>query len=245
MIPEKAGNPETEEKPPEDTRPRHARKWNARTCFYGSLLFFIVAAVVLLLAVPALRSRLVQRSRDLYGAVWGTRAPVMANVSDRQADYPEEFEREPSVFPDVGQAVPEDWIFRIPSGGAAEKPESASSLISPPVEDLSAGKAAVKEASAAGPGTEEPNSGIEYSTGKAETDAYTLLLEKFPKVAALVRGSDPSLQFLSWGGAEVQEGVYWVRLIFEAGGDRDVYVWQVNLQSGEVQPLSYNARTVS
>ena len=245
MIPENGGTSEAKEKRPENARIRDPRKWTARAYFYGSLLLFVVVAGALLLAVPALRSRLVQRSRDLYGAIFGTRAPVMANVSDQQSAYPEEYEREAYAFPDPGQGIPEDWIFRRPSGGSAEVQDGTSSLISPPIEEPDTGMVAGKAASEVEPGTEEPDQGIQYSTGKTENEAYTLLLSKYPKVAALVRGKDPSLQFLSWDGAEVQEGVYWVRLIFETGGNRDVYIWQVNLQSGEVRPLSYNARTVS
>lgn len=249
MIPEEDRTAATEEKPVQDARSPHARVKNARARFYWSLILFIILACLMLLAVPVLRSRLVQRSRDLYGAIWGTRAPVMASVGDRQSAYPEEYERETPTFPDAGQGIPEDWIFRLPSGGAAKGKNDASSLISPPIESSKtlnpAAGAAGKDGSEGDSGAAEQGSGIQYATGKAESEAYALLLEKFPKVAALVHGDDSSMQFISWGGSEVQEGVYWVRLIFETGGNRDVYVWQVNMESGDVQPLSYNARTVS
>jgi hypothetical protein len=249
MIPEEDRTAETDEKPVGDARSPHARGKNVRACFYWSLVLFIVLACLLLLAVPVLRSRLVQRSRDLYGAIWGTRAPVMASVGDRQSAYPEEYERETPAFPDAGQGIPEDWIFRLPSSGAAEGKDGASSLISPPTESAKiiepAARAAGKAGSEGDSGAAGQDSGIPYATGKAESEAYALLLKKFPKVAALVQGDDSSMQFISWGGSEVQEGVYWVRLIFEKGGNRDVYIWQVNMESGDVRPLSYNARTVS
>jgi len=247
MIPEEDRPTEFKENPSRGTRLPRSRGRTARAHFYWSLLLFVVVSGLLLLAVPSLRSRLVQRSQDLYGAIWGTRAPIMADVSDQQSPYPEEYEREAQAFPDAGQGIPEDWIFRIPSRGSAEGQGDTSSLVSPPIEKADTGLHSVKGKGVSGTGseTEEADSGVQYSTGKAENEAYTLLLEKYPKVAALVRGEDASLQFLSWGGAEVQEGVYWVQLIFETGGGREVFIWQVTLQSGEVQPLSYNARTVS
>jgi len=245
MIPGEDVTAKKNDKPARDARSPYSRERNARARFYWSLVLFIVAAGLLLLIVPALRSRLVQRSRDLYGAIWGNRAPVVASVDDRQSTYPKEYEREAPTFPDAGQGIPEDWIFRMPSRGAAEGQDSTSSLISPPTRSPKSVMPAGKVPSEDEPGGEEPDSGVQYSTGKPENEAYTLLLEKYPKVAALVSGDDPSLRFQSWGGSEVQEGIFWVKLIFETGGNQDVYIWEVNLQSGEVKPLSYNARTVS
>jgi len=247
---------------PEGSRPSETKKgvglkeryWrfrarDARGRIYGSLLLFIVVVCVLLLSVPSLRSRLTSRSQALYSAIWGTRRPVVANVSDEQTSYPEDYKREAYAFPDAGQTIPENWMFQVPSKSDTEENDRESALIAPRTADADAGVSAESEPEKAvveeGSEPAGSDSGIRYTTGKAESDAYTLLLEKYPKVAALVSGSDSSLQFLSWGGREVEEGIYWVQLIFETGDNREVYIWEVNLPSSEVQPLSYNARMIS
>jgi hypothetical protein len=87
---------------------------------------------------------------------------------------------------------------------------------------------------------------LKYQSGKAEQDAYDLLLKSNPTVAKMVQGSNPSLKFKSWDAANRGEDTYWVRLKFQSEGNPDEeYIWQVKVQSNEVTPLSYNARRIS
>ena len=97
------------------------------------------------------------------------------------------------------------------------------------------------ETQAAPPG--EPQ--LKYQKGKAEQDAYDLLLKSIPAVVGLLQGNNPSLKFKSWDAANRGEDIYWVRLKFQSEGNADAeYIWQVKLQSNEVTPLNYNARGV-
>ena len=87
---------------------------------------------------------------------------------------------------------------------------------------------------------------LKYQKGKAEQDAYDLLLKSSATVAAMVQGSNPSLKFKSWDAANRGEDTYWVRLKFQSEGNQDEdYIWVVKLQSNEVTPLSHNARSIS
>lgn len=228
------------------------RSYDARTLFYGGLLLFVVAAVASAVVFPTLRLRLIQRTETLYAAIRGTRGPVVADIGDEQSAYPDEFKRPEPAALNAGQALPKDWIFRVPSKPSKSGgPEAGSgtALIEPKVEDLSAASsgnaAAGKKPAKENSEVSGSDSGMQYTTGKEESDAYALLLEKYPKVAEMVKGSDASLKFQSWGGARREEGVYWVRLIFETGGESEVFIWQVDLRSGQVVPLSYNARSLS
>ena len=92
-------------------------------------------------------------------------------------------------------------------------------------------------------GSTEPE--IKYQKGKIEQEAYDLLLKSKPTVAGMVQGSNPSLQFKSWDAASRGDDTYWVRLIFQSEGNDQEYIWQVKLQSSQVTPLSYNARSIS
>jgi hypothetical protein len=244
------------EKKPESGPKKRSR--NGRMLFYGGLFLFVVAAVASVVVFPTLRLRLIQRTETLYAAIRGTRGPVVADIGDRQSAYPDEYKRpEPAVL-NAGQTLPKDWMFRVPSEPSkSSQPSksgnagvgSGSALIEPKVEDMtiaSSGNAATgKKPAKENSGNSGSDSGMQYTTGKEESDAYALLLEKYPKVAEMVKGSDASLKFRSWGGARREEGIYWVRVIFETGGDSEVYIWQVDLRSGQVVPLSYNARSLS
>ena len=60
------------------------------------------------------------------------------------------------------------------------------------------------------------------------------------------RGATRLCKFLSWDAAGRGEDIYWVRLKFRSEGKTDIeYIWQVQLQSKQVTPLNYNARSLS
>ena len=62
----------------------------------------------------------------------------------------------------------------------------------------------------------------------------------------MVRGSESSLIFESWDAAYRGDDIYWVRVKFQSEDDAvREYIWQVNLDSKEITPLSYHARSIS
>ncbi|MEJ2109878.1 MAG: hypothetical protein P8Z37_08200 [Acidobacteriota bacterium] len=219
--------------------------YDARTMFYGALLLFILIGSASIMGIPSFRDRLIQRTEALWVALLGNRAPVTADIGEMSADYPEEFKREEYTFPDAGQILPEDWVFKVPSEDKSDRSDSA--LISPKTVDLDSTPADTSVSAEDSEKEDLESSGSEpgYTTGKTETEAYTLLLEKYPKVEAMVNGDNSSLQFKSWGGSRIEEEIYWIRLIFEIDNNREVYIWQVDLKTKEVTPLSYNARSIS
>jgi hypothetical protein len=88
--------------------------------------------------------------------------------------------------------------------------------------------------------------GPQYSKGTIEQEAYGLLLASNPAIAGLVQGANPSLRFVSWDAASRGEDLYWVRLKFQEQGKPETeYIWQVRLETKQVTPLNYNARTTS
>ncbi len=85
-----------------------------------------------------------------------------------------------------------------------------------------------------------------YLTGALEKEAYDLLLKSNQTLSGMVNGSDPTQRFKSWGAAKRGDGSFWVRVIFTkspALGEVE-YIWQVKLESKEVIPLSFNARSL-
>ncbi len=222
------------------------RSRKGRTVVYTGLLLFSIIACTVMLGVPSVRGRLVARATALQAAISGSRGPVTAELGDVPPPMPGEYERPEYRFPDAGQTLPEDWVFTVPPGRAAERPQAGSALMTPrTAEDDRASAAGVSEGTAAGRGSETTGAVIEYTAGEAERRAYGLLLEAKPHVGAMVDEGAPSRRFRSWGGAPRGGDVYWVRLVFETGEGLEVeYIWQVDLQAKEVLPLSHNARTL-
>jgi hypothetical protein len=221
-----------------------ARTYDARNRFYGILLLFIIVAGLSIVGLPSLRQRLMTRVAALHAAINGHSGPVAAEVGAEQEPFPEEFERPAYSFPGSDRLLSMDKIWTVKSGGPVSPVDASHALIAPESADE-------KTSSAGYDSTDDSNAsdskgGIHYTQGEVERDAYALLLESYPKVAEMVKGGGTSLQFRSWGCAKRSADVYWVRLIFQTGDGLEVeYIWQVELESKRVLPLSYNARTLS
>jgi len=95
-------------------------------------------------------------------------------------------------------------------------------------------------------GAAEGNQAVQYGTGDVETEAYDLLKESSTTVSGMIAGSDPLLKFESWGAARMGDDSYWVRLMFTRSpdGESEVYIWEINLRTRKVTPLSFNARSL-
>lgn len=246
MDSEERKAPDSNEGPETEKQNENRRTFNARDRFYGFLLLFIVVACVVLISIPSLRQRLMNRTFAIYRAVRGDRGPVMADMDAKQAPYPEEYKRPEYAFPDAGQVDPEEWALTEPSKTKnSTEASTETSLITPKIAEgeLEVEKDTPKEPDS--PGSIK-NIGIRYTTEKTERDAYDLLLQTYPKVSDMVRDGTSSMKFQSWGGLRREGDVIWVRLIFTTEKGLEVeYIWEVNMKTRQIQPLSYNARTIS
>jgi hypothetical protein len=185
---------------------------------------------------------------QLKAAVAGNVNPIVAQVGANQEPFPSEYERpKPPVhqvyrLPPAAAVIPQTPKIYVPSdsSGAGDPavlgPEESQAIYEG--EDLAAPDDVL-------PGeAEEP--GPKYQQGELEQNAYDLLLESNTRMAEMVRGSDSSVVFDSWDAAHRGDDIYWVRVKFLSEGNpvRE-YIFQINLSSGEITPLSYHARSIS
>jgi hypothetical protein len=240
-------------KPSALRHPDPERFYRIRRRISTGLLLFVVVVGLPIVGIPALRQRLSTRILALKSAMAGSIKPATLVVGANHEPLPPEYRASappaPSlpVFPQLKNKV---YSMDSPVPGTPS---------SPPVKlrySARAGKIEVlpspaeKEAEPAEQADAQPVPSTEpelkYQKGKAEQDAYNLLLQSNATVAAMVQGSNPSLKFKSWDAANRGEDTYWVRLKFQSAGDQDEdYIWVVKLQSNEVTPLSHNARSIS
>jgi hypothetical protein len=181
----------------------------------------------------------------------GNIKPAIAQVGANQEPFPAEYASAAPPVPQAPQLPPIERIFTMtPTSSAAphaEKrraPQLAKIKAAP---HLSTESQESTEQPAAAASAAHADSELKYQKGRVEQDAYELLLKSNVTIAGMVRGSNPSLHFKSWDAADRGDNTYWVRLKFQSEGNpADVeYIWQVKLQTNQVTPLSYNARTIS
>jgi len=237
--------------PGEANPPARERFYAERRRIYTGLLLFVALAGVPVVSVPYLRNRLSARVAVLRAALAGNIKPAIAQVGANQESLPAEYARPEPPVPQPPQLPPVERIFTMtPTGRVAPHRERRRA---PPLEAIKAEPHLSKRSqeSAEQPASAAPaasaDSELKYQKGKIEQDAYELLLKSNATVAGMVRGSNPSLHFKSWDAADRGDNTYWVRLKFQSEGNpADVeYIWQVKLQTNQVTPLSYNARTIS
>jgi len=200
------------------------------------LLVFVVAAGLPTLAIPSLRHRLqsrVEMLRQAASAGSFVPQPVTLRIGENPEPFPSEYEKPFEPLPEwstgVGLAVP---TYRAQPG--AEQSEA-------PVAGSGAQQAQAEQPQGA-------DQGPTFAQGKLEKEAYDVLLQSSPALAALVQGRDPALRFQAWAAAKTEGSDSWlVRITFlnqPDGSNRD-YIWQVNLLSKEIVPLSAYARALS
>jgi hypothetical protein len=226
-----------------------SRFYSVRRRVYGGMLLFVIVAGLSLAAVPAFRHRLAERIHVLKAAFTGETAPLMMQAGENNEPFPAEYERQfpPSVAQTLKLPATPIPYAELPKEETPARGPARRTLRIPPVrEDLSSSG---EEEEARGPGESVPADDLEnqpdYRQGTIEKEAYDLLLNSKPSISGLVNGSDPSLQFLSWDAAGRGDGIYWVRLRFRSGQDPEIkYIWQVQLESKQITPLNYNARSL-
>jgi hypothetical protein len=222
----------------------HSHAYDGRKRFYGILLLFIVVVGLPIVSLPPLRHRLVKRVVAFREAILGKSGPVMANMDEKQLPFPEEYERPASGESGPGDSFPMDRIFTAQPADSGPQLDTPYALITP--------ESATDDTASAGTAPEEDtsesdsNDAILYTQGEVEQEMYALVLGAYPRVAEMVNSDDPSLRFQFWGGAKRSEDIYWIRLVFQNEDNLEVeYIWQVELQTNQVLPLSYNARNIS
>lgn len=231
-----------------------SRFYSTRNKISMGLLIFVLAGGLPIAGVPSLRGKLYGRLMALKEAMSGEIKPAMLNAGSNHEPFPAEFERpEPpppqaalikanldKVFTTDGTAINSATAAGRPAPVKGAKPGVAAAPVplsapaepaetQPPVQSSAAGE-------------NEPK----YQRGKAEQDAYDILLKVNPAVAGLIERKDPSLKFRSWDAAGRGDDVFWVRLKFQVEGNSDTeYIWQVKVQANQAIPLNYNARNLA
>ena len=217
------------------------------------LLVFVVGVGLPLIGVSPLRRRLSTRVMALKSAMAGDIKPATLGVGANHEPFPAEYQNPVPPAPSFA-AFPQfkSKVLDAQSPGASaqnlipSRPRHASKagridFPPPPVN-----KSAESTEQTEGQTASSPEPELKYEKGKAEQDAYELLLKSNATVAGMVEGRNPALKFKSWDAANRGEDTYWVRLKFESAGNPDQeYIWVVKLQSNEVTPLSHNARSIS
>ena len=222
-----------------------SRFYKTRRRVYCALLLFVIVVGVPIAAVSKLRDRLMTRSQALWEAAIGRRAPVMVQVGENHEPLPAEFERLEPTGPQVIQLPPPAKVHSTAQGGYTPsqdetRPSSAKRSLKIPSPSTVQEEAPTEEAEQAAADNEP-----KYQQGKMEQEAYDLLLQSNPAIAGIVKGNNPSFRFKSWSVAGRGEDTYWVRLKLEAEGKPEAdYIWQVKLESKQVSPLNYNARSI-
>lgn len=223
------------------------RFYKKRSRFYTLLLLAVALIGLPIVSVPHLRNRLSARIMQLKAAVAGNVNPIVAQVGANQEPFPSEYERpKPPVhqvfrLPAADKIIPPAKIY-VPGDSSDFNPPEALSLDESQIIYEGEGQAAQDEIAL--DVTEE--SGPKYGQGENEQEAYNLLLESNATIAGMVRGSDSSMVFDSWDAAHRGDDVYWVRVkLHSEGNPVREYIFQINLSSGEIVPLSYHARSIS
>lgn len=222
------------------------------------LLVFVVVVGLPMVGVPSLRNRLSTRVMALKSALSGEIKPATLAVGSNHEPFPAEYERPvpPAAPVQRFQRAPEtskaDHLFTmngdtITPTEAPARPAAGKTSKRGPAESASkAGSEQAESQPSAPSGSSSGENDLKYQKGKAEQQAYDMLLKSNPALSGLIQGKDPSLKFKSWDAASRGEDTYWVRLIFHSEGTADSeYIWQVKIQSNQVTPLNYNARNFS
>jgi hypothetical protein len=231
---------------PSARRPDPARFYRSRQRFSLSLLLFVVIIGLPIVGVPSLRNRLSIRVMALEAAIAGVRVPPTVEVGANREPLPAEYARPEPVVPQPPVLPSLERIFTRDKAPAASGGLSNMVILDKPSRNTTKIlESAVKAASEAGEVQPEVSE-VKYQRGKAEQDAYDLLLKSSPAVAEMVQGRTPALKFKSWDASDRGEDTFWVRLKFQSEGSAEAeYIWVVKLQSNQVSPLNFNARSIS
>src|SRR2546427_7976238 len=173
--------PAAEARPGDAGKPALDDESRARYRLYLGLLACALLVAFAVAAVPALRNRLAGRVQALRQAMgWESveTERAVALVGENKYEFPAELVRPAPKFSSAGVlALPGSMVFRPRGEGSARAAPEASGEPAPREEEASGEKRAP-----------------EFRQGAAEKEAFDLLLKSHEGMAALVRGSNSSLQ---------------------------------------------------
>ncbi len=99
---------------------------------------------------------------------------------------------------------------------------------------------------------ENPGGGVEKKfvpppKSPEAAQAYALLQSKSEVAAAVIKGQREDFKFKNWMPRKVDPPVFWIDVVTERASDgQEVHlIWQVNTASGDIQPLSQEARDLA
>jgi hypothetical protein len=219
-----------------------------RSRVYKGLFLFIILAGLPTIAIPGLRNRLNDRIRILRTAWVQNELPAIAPAGASSNPFPREYERPAPQNSDKTQLPAiANFVFKPKAPVSEGSPFKVIKILPNQEGHTSPAIAGNNVAEKGGVSAEDSANSIpKYKQGKNEKEAYELVLKSNKTLAEMVQGGNPSLHLKTWGAAYRGEDNYWVSVVFLNKDKTEVeYVWQVKLATGEVSPLSYNARSIS
>ncbi len=214
------------------------------------LLLFVAAVGMPIVWGPPLRERFAERILILKSAMTGGHRPAIAQVGADRGAFPAEYDNPESPIPRVPEPLPAGSGARIAVEPSVRSSSIGSSGAVVTIIEREGDEPLVVMSAAENPAAESGIGGskeaiLKYQKGEAEERAYNLLIESNSKLAEMVGGKDPLLRFIAWDAAHRDEDNFWVRLTFQSEGKRAMeYIWEVNLASKKITPLSYYARSL-
>jgi hypothetical protein len=246
-----------------NTRNSQTRSYTGRQWFYGGLLVFVVAVGLPIIGVPSLRTRLSDRILAIKASLrTDSIVPVTVAAANNSNPFPAEFEKtaremKPAILPPIeriftlqyknakplpGVIVKNNRQQSTPSEANSEPSSKGRQEFNSIIEDSSTDDLRVVDDPSSPSARKEPK----YQKGTMEQSAFDLLVSKNPTVADIVKGSHPGLHLKTWDAAKIDGDTYWVRLKLQADKNPESeYIWTVKMQSKEVVPLSFNAKSIS
>jgi hypothetical protein len=244
---EKGSHPETKDV---SSHPPHgsanlasAHFYQVRSRFSMGLLIFAVAFGIPIIGVPKLRHRLSERVQVLRQALHSpTVKLVTLKVGENKEAFPEEYIRSNFKPPSTPQFVS---VQLMPHPSSKTAPIISDKVIRPGKTEQHAGDMPSETQATAT--SDAADSAPRFQQGRIEKEAYNILLQANSTVSEMVLDKNPAFQFKSWLAAKQQEeGSYLVDLAFNKMPEKqeEHFIWQVNLLSKQITPMSYNAKTL-
>jgi hypothetical protein len=78
-------------------------------------------------------------------------------------------------------------------------------------------------------------------------EAYKILLDKVPVMAAIAAKSDPAMQLKSWSVVKAEETEFWIDLVAIRSSDKqeEHFIWKIRIDEQTVSPLNQSARRLA
>jgi hypothetical protein len=221
-----------------------------RSGVYKGLLLFIILAGLPTIAIPKLRNRLSSRIQILKTAWMPNEQPSVTPAGANANPFPKEYEKLAIQKGNKAELTAIDNYIAAHKSPVSETSPIKGAKILPASKQKAVPYSAVLDSNSsengANPPADSANSLPIYKQGKNEKEAYELVLKSNKTLAAMVQGENPALHWKTWGAAHRGDDSYWVRVIFINQEKTEIeYIWLVKITSGEISPLSYNARSIS